>query len=111
MNPESEHICKRIEASLTSWGDKISGKRMFGGYCFLYSGKMCVGETKGRLVVRVPADKMEAALKMPHVSPMDFTGKPMKEFVFVDKKGFDTEEKLQHWIELGIAHAKSKVGE
>ena len=82
---------------------------MFGGTCFLYKGKMCVGVTKGRLVVRVINEKMEELLSMPSVRPMDFTGKPMKEFVFVDAKGFNTEEQLQHFVEQGIEHAKSKT--
>ena len=52
---------------------------------------------------------MEKLLSNPYVGPMDFTGKPMKEFIFVTTKGFDTEEKLQQWAEIGIEHAKSKL--
>lgn len=33
----------------------------------------------------------------------------MKEFVYVSPDGFKTEETLQHWIELGLEHAKSKL--
>ena len=42
------------------------------------------------------------------VKPMDFNGKPMKEFVFVSEEGYNTGEKLQYWIELGIEHAIQK---
>ena len=52
---------------------------------------------------------MEAVLQQDHVRPMDFTGKPMKEFIFVSPEGFKTEEQLQSWIELGLEHAKSKL--
>jgi hypothetical protein len=45
---------------------------------------------------------------MEYVKPMDFTGKTLKEFIFVSEKGFDTEEKLQYFVELGIEHAISK---
>ena len=82
---------------------------MFGGTCFLYKGKMCIGETKGRLVVRVINKKMRKILTSPFVSPMDFTGKPMKEFIFVQMDGFSSEEQLQQFVELGIEHAKSKT--
>ena len=82
---------------------------MFGGTCFLYKGKMCIGETKGRLVVRVIDKKMEELLSKPSVTPMDFTGKAMKEFIFVKNEGCRTEEQLQHFVELGIEHAKSKT--
>ncbi len=108
MKNKSEELIKRLQMATKPWERQITGKKMFGGYCILYKGKMCVGETKGRLMVRVVANKMDAVLKMPFVKPMDFTGKPMKEFIFVSEKGFDTEEKLQEWVELGIEHAKLK---
>lgn len=109
MNPNSEEILKRIRVALNPWNEDIEEKRMFGGTCFLFKGKMCVGETKERLMVRVPHERMEELLSVPFVGPMDFTGKPMKEFIFVTAKGFDTEEKLQQWAEIGIAHAKTKL--
>lgn len=109
MDQKSHHIVKRIRAALKPWEDHITEKRMFGGHCYLYNGKMCVGETKHRLMARVLSDHMEEVLAMPNVHPMDFTGKPMKEFIFVSEDGFDTEGKLQQWIEYGIAHAKSKT--
>lgn len=109
MTP-SEELVKRLQVATLPWTSHMTEKKMFGGHCFLFKGKMCVGETKERLMVRVVAHKMQDVLTKPEVSPMDFTGKPMKEFVFVDKSGYDTEEKLQHWIELGIEHAEKKVG-
>ena len=109
MKEKSEQIVKRIRLALNPWGGHITEKKMFGGYCFLYKGKMCVGETKHRLMVRVMSEHMDSVMKDPHVSPMDFTGKPLKEFIFVAEKGYDTEEKLQQWVEFGIEHAKSKT--
>ena len=111
MSPKTEEILKRIRIALQPWNKDITEKRMFGGTCFLYKGKMCVGETKERLMVRVPSSKMTQALENPHAGPMDFTGKPMKEFIFVTGKGFDTEEKLQEWVEIGVAHAEFKSKE
>ncbi|MAP56023.1 TfoX/Sxy family protein [Altibacter sp.] len=108
MDTHTEALVRRIRVAVLPWNPHITEKKMFGGYCFMYKGKMCVGETKGRLMVRVVHDKMELALNDPDVTPMDFTGKPMKEFIFVSEKGYDSEEKLQHWIELGIEHAQSK---
>ncbi len=110
MNHKSEELIKHIRASVKVWAPHITEKRMFGGYCTLYKGKMCVGETKGRLMVRVISEKMKDSLKNPNVKPMDFTGKPMKEFIFVSEEGYNTAEKMQHWVKLGIEHAilKSK---
>jgi len=109
MKEETQFILKRIRLALAPWGDDISEKRMFGGTCFLYKGKMCVGETKGRLMVRVPKEQMENVLANPFVGPMDFTGKPMKEFIFVQAPGYASSEELQEWVEIGVAHAKTKL--
>lgn len=109
MNPNSEEILKRIRATLSPWKDDIEEKRMFGGFCFLYKGKMCLGEFRGKLMVRIPAETMAEKTESPLVKPMDFTGKPMKEFIVVSENGFDTEEKLQQWAEIGVAHAKTKL--
>ena len=104
-------LIRRLRVATLPWANHISEKKMFGGLCVLYKGKMSVGETKGRLMVRVVSEKMEEALSKKDVYPMDFTGKPMKEFIFVHSEGFDTEEKLQQWVELGIEHAEFKATE
>jgi len=40
-----------------------------------------------------------------------FHKKPMKEFLYVQKEGITTETALMKFIELGLAHAKDKLGE
>jgi len=38
---------------------------------------------------------------------MDFSGKPMKGFVFVSAGGLKTERMLQSWVDRGVAFASS----
>jgi TfoX/Sxy family transcriptional regulator of competence genes len=106
-------LAKRIRASLQSFPGSITEfiteKAMFGGLAFLYKGKMTVGIVKNDLMVRVVSEKMDAILKKTYVRPMDFTNRPMKEFIFVSPRGFSTEEELQLWIEFGIEHAQEKL--
>lgn len=85
----------------------VSEKKMFGGLCFLVDGKMCVGIVKDELMVRVGAERHAEALKKPHARPMDFTGRPMKGFVYVAPDGLDSERQLEGWVELGVAYARS----
>ncbi|WP_121069175.1 TfoX/Sxy family protein [Maribacter vaceletii] len=89
--------------------ENFSKKRMFGGIAYLFHGKMTVGIIKGNLMVRILSDKIDHYLKLEYVKPMDFTNKPMKEFVYVSEDGFTTEEELQNWIELGLEHAQYKL--
>ncbi len=73
-------------------------KKMFGGLCFLLKGKMLCGVLKEDLVVRVGPKRYEAALSRPHVRPMDFTGRPIKGFVFVGPLGCRTDNGLKKWV-------------
>ena len=104
---------KRIAHSFQLFPESLKSdielKKMFGGLAYLYRGKMTVGIVKNDLCVRVVPEKMDAMLNRDHVRPMEFTGKPMKEFVFVSPDGFLSEEELQQWIELGLEHARRKL--
>jgi len=105
----SETLAIRIRAQLKLFPEEFTEKRMFGGLSFLYQGKMTVGIIKDDLAVRIIDAKMENELSNNYVRPMDFTKRPMKEFVYVSPEGFKTEEQLLHYIELGLEHAKSKL--
>ena len=48
---------------------------------------------------------MDEQLAKTFARPMNFTKKPMKEFIFVSEMGYASEEQLQYWIELGLEHA------
>lgn len=104
-------LANRIEAALTLFSEEFAQKKMFGGIAFLYRGKMTIGAINEDLMVRIVNSKMDQHLRMDSVRPMDFTGTPMKEFVFVTSHGYQTKEQLQYWIELGLEHAKNKLGE
>ncbi len=111
----SELLANRIRLAFSIFPENfrtaIQEKKMFGGLAFLYKGKMTVGVVHEDLMVRVKAEHMEASLKTPHVRPMAFTGKPMKEFIFVGPGGYETEHQLQHWLEHGLSHARNKLKE
>ena len=70
---------------------------------------MTVGIIKEDLAVRIIANKIEAELAKDNVRPMDFTKRPLKEFVYVSQDGIKTEIELLYYIELGLEHAKSKL--
>jgi TfoX/Sxy family transcriptional regulator of competence genes len=101
-----EDLAARTRAAL---GDVrgVTEIRMFGGLCFTVHGNMAVGVTGDDLMVRLPSDGGEAALAQPGVRPMDFTGKPMKGFVFVSADHLKTERMLRSWVDRGVAFASS----
>jgi TfoX/Sxy family transcriptional regulator of competence genes len=107
--PYNETIAKRIREQLKLFPEEFTEKPMFGGLSFLYQGKMTVGILKDELAVRIVASKIDNELDKKEVRPMDFTKRPMKEFIYVSQNGFKTESQLLHYIELGLEHAKSKL--
>ena len=44
----------------------------------------------------------------PAVREMDFTKRPMKEFIFVSADGYQSDARLVEWISLGIRTCAAK---
>jgi TfoX/Sxy family transcriptional regulator of competence genes len=90
-------LAQRIREVL---GDRpgVTEKRMFGGLAFLLDGKMFVGILQSTLMARVGPDAHEQALARPHVRPMDFTGKPMRGYVYIDPAGLEEDRDLTAWV-------------
>ncbi len=79
---------------------------MFGGVAFMLGGNMCCGVIEDNLVVRVGPDAYETVLREPHARPMDFTGRPLEGFVYVDRGGFESPSALRAWIDRGVEFVK-----
>jgi TfoX/Sxy family transcriptional regulator of competence genes len=76
---------------------------MFGGVAFLLDGKMFCGIVKDDLMVRVGPERYQEALTAARVRPMDFTGRPMKGYVFVGPAGTRTEKAVKRWVDQSAA--------
>ncbi len=76
----------------------ITEKKMFGGLCFMAHGHMFLGIVHSTLMARVGPEHYAEALQQPHAREMDFTGKPMKGYVFVEPAGFETDAALAAWV-------------
>lgn len=80
---------------------------MFGGIAFMLAGNMAVGVIGEDLMVRLDSADAERALGEPHARPMDFTGRPAKNMVYVDAEGTMSDEDLETWVEAGAEYAAS----
>ena len=92
-----EAAARRVREALAGFPSVVE-KKIFGGVSFMVRGNMCCGVIGDRLMVRVGPDGYEAALARPHVKVMDFAGRPMKGFVFVEPDGFASPGDLKAWI-------------
>ena len=99
-------LAERIRDVLRS-DTHTTEKKMFGGLAFMTGGYMFIGISGDALMARVGPENYEKALSQPHVREMDFTGKPMKGYVFVDPLGFESDADLSNWINLCHIFVKS----
>lgn len=99
-------LAKRVGALLRR-RKNITEKAMFGGICFLVNGNMCCGVERDKLVVRVGPEPYEQLLQRRHVKPMDFTGRPLRGFVYVLPRGIQSRAALKAWVALALRCAES----
>jgi TfoX/Sxy family transcriptional regulator of competence genes len=92
-----EGLAERIRDTLADIRG-VSERRMFGGLAFMLHGNMFVGVVGSTLMARVGPDGYSAALRRPHAREMDFTGRPMKGYVYVDEAGTAEDADLAAWV-------------
>ena len=76
----------------------VDERRMFGVLAFMLDGRMFVGILGDALMARVGPASYAKALAQKHVREMDFTGRPMKGYVFVAPEGIESDAALEGWV-------------
>jgi TfoX/Sxy family transcriptional regulator of competence genes len=97
-----EQLAERIRRGFLKARVPFEEKRMMGGLCFMVKGKMCVGVEKNRLMARIDPAIYDASLQRKGCLPMDFTGRPLRGFVFVEAPGLTTDDDLNAWLKLAV---------
>jgi TfoX/Sxy family transcriptional regulator of competence genes len=97
----NEILAQRIREALPA-PSKVEEKKMMGGLTFMVNGKMCVGILRDDLMARLDPEVYETALTKKGCREMDFTGKPMKGFVFISPEGTKRKADLDYWIGLAL---------
>ena len=103
-----EYLADRIKHVLHEKKISFEAKKMMGGLCFMVNDKMCcaiyVDKKSGDnlLMARIGEAAYEKEISKETCLPINFTGKPMKGYLFVTPDGIDTEDDLTYWIQLCI---------
>lgn len=104
-----EYTVERVRNLLQEKSVFFTEKKMFGGLCFMVDEKMLCGisyskkRNSDNLMIRIGEDARLENENRDGVVPMDFTGKRMKGFAFILPEGYDSEDDLEHWIDLCLA--------
>jgi len=99
--PFDEALAERVRPLLRG-SHSLKEKRMFGGLAFMVNGHMCCGIVGNDFVIRTGPDQYKAALSQPHARPMDFTGRAMRGFVYVNPSGSRCARGLKTWVRRGM---------
>ena len=113
-----EEMVLRILGYFDSRGLPVVYKQMMGSICFMLNDKMCCAthidkaSDQSLLMARVGEEVAERFLDEDYVLPMDFTGRPMKGFLFVEEVGLQSDLELYEWLDRCVAfnpQAKASV--
>jgi len=101
-----EGLAERVRLVVTD-RPTIVEKKMFGGIAFMLNDYMFCGVNGDTLMARVGPDNYVDSLHKSNVREMDFTGRPMKGYVFVDPAGIEADDELTYWVDLCAEFVKT----
>lgn len=102
-------LADRIRNLLTARNVDFTDKSMMVGRVFQVDEKMLCGihidkRTEGSLLMaRIGEVAYPAETEKEETLPMDFTGRPMRGYIFVVPEGFTDDDSLGYWLDLCLA--------
>ncbi len=103
-----EYLADRIRRVLADKKVAFRDKKMMGGLVFMVDDKMLCGIHIDKkfgdslLMARIGEEAYHKHIQKPECLPMDFTGRPMRGYIFVTPGGFDLDEGLAAWVQLAL---------
>jgi TfoX/Sxy family transcriptional regulator of competence genes len=98
------HLAERINRIFEEKKLEYRPLKMMGGLCYMVDEKMCCGIVKQQLMARIGSDNYELCLANEGCSEMNFTGRSLKGYVFVDESELDMDSELEFYIDLCIGY-------
>jgi len=101
-----DFLADRLRNGLKELKANYTEMKMMGGLLFKVDEKMLCGIHIDKkygdslLMARIGIDAYEREIHKPECLPMDFTGRPMKGYIFITPDGFDMEDDLLYWLDL-----------
>ena len=103
-----EHLGERINEIIKSKNVAFYSKKMMGGLVFMVNDKMTCGIHIDKkygdslLMAKIGVEAYEEEIKKEVCLPMNFTGRPMKGYIFIIPSGFDLDSDLEYWIDKAL---------
>lgn len=110
-----EYLGDRINRIMQAKKVNFFAKKMIGGLVFMVNEKMCCGIHIDKkygdslLMAKIGEEAYLEEIKKEVCLPMDFTGRPMKGYIYITPKGFDMDEDLEYWIQRAVNYNKENI--
>ncbi len=110
-----EHLGDRIRQIMQTKNAPFFTKKMMGGLIFMVNEKMCCGIHIDKkygdslLMAKIGVEAYEQEIEKEECLPMDFTGRPMKGYIFIIPQGFDMDVDLEYWINKAVEFNKANA--
>ena len=104
-----KYLAERVSRTLQELKVHFTSKPMMGGFLFQVDDKMLCGVLKDKqtganlLMARIGEEAYAREIEKEACRPMDFTGRPMKGYIYITDEGLDFDEDLEYWIQLALA--------
>lgn len=105
----ADNIRKALPRLPLNEGEVLAEKKMFGGLCFTLNGKMLMGVDKTAVMIRLDSAELEADLAAGRVRPMDFTGRPMANFAYLNVEDCQSEDVLLSWATKSLQFVRKHM--
>jgi hypothetical protein len=108
-----EHLGDRIRQIIKTKNVPFTDKKMMGGLVYMVNNKMCCGIHSDKkygdslLMAKIGVEAYDQEIHKEECLPMDFTGRPMKGYIFITPQGFDMDKDLEYWISKAIDYNKT----
>ena len=111
-----EYLGDRIHRIMQSKKVNFFEKKMMGGLVFMVNDKMCCGIHIDKkygdslLMAKIGEEAYKEEIKKEVCLPMDFTGRPMKGYIYITPMGFDLDTDLEYWIQKALDYNMQNYG-
>ena len=83
-------------------------RQMFGYPCLFANGQLATGLMGADWMVRLPEDRRADLLAQPGAHVLEpMPGRPMKEYIVFPREWLDAPERMQPWIDEGLAYVRA----
>lgn len=95
-----ELLAEKIKLYFITHKVKAREIKMMGGLCFMVDEKMCAGVIGSELLARIDPSIYEESIAIKGCDIMQFTGRPMRNFVLVNLDEVEAKHQLDYWLKL-----------